>query len=65
MSGVVPGLSVSLDLRRWQLLAGGRVVTSEVWVTLRDSPASQLCEASHSPSAGFGRSKCGDREELL
>jgi hypothetical protein len=35
LSGVV--LRDVLPLRRWQLLAGGRVVTSDVWVTLRQS----------------------------
>jgi hypothetical protein len=52
-----------LPLRSWQLLAGGRMVTSDVWVTLRQS-CFTVCEAS--PSAGCGRkSECGDWEELL
>ena len=33
LSGVVECLS----LQSWQLLAGGRMVTSDVWVTLRQS----------------------------
>jgi hypothetical protein len=38
------------------------MVTSDVWVALRQSCFAAVCEASH--SAGFDQSECGDWEEL-